>query len=349
MSEALTGETSVKEILNDELEATVKAGDSVCELSFANHMSNVFSNAFKELCGDVEDVVDEEEIGDLPPGFEENLRRIFPPCSSKFRPSRLVECNPKITEYVASALCRQKLHDEVLEEWKSSFLDSAFNQVFMSIKKHFQSDGHEVRISFILIYKNLNMFMPTVCLSYYLQELKYVLVNCLCYLVLFSLIVVPQLIYLYFVFVFLQKGKIFNASKEHLTDATSGLGRTKDRAKSSSGVPLVIGKYTYHRKKLSRKELCTSQSVSVDDSGSGKQPVSKLRKHVSGDLDETAKVKIAAVKRGKTRLIKGKKDKSTKSRSSPVNVNGSLDSDQSLLKNKTSLKALKLSHTVQSM
>ncbi|MED6169770.1 hypothetical protein PIB30_024427 [Stylosanthes scabra] len=48
-----TGETPKKEILNDKLVATVKGKDSVpvCEPSLANHMSNVFSNAFEELCG----------------------------------------------------------------------------------------------------------------------------------------------------------------------------------------------------------------------------------------------------------------------------------------------------------
>lgn len=96
-------------------------------------------------------MVDEEEIGDLPPGFENNSQTSFPIYNAKFRPSRLVECNPKITEYVATALCRQKLHDEVLEDWKVSFLNSAINKVFTSSctkKKHFQSHGHEVRIMF---------------------------------------------------------------------------------------------------------------------------------------------------------------------------------------------------------
>lgn len=152
-SEILIGKTCVKEILNDKSVDPVKNGDSFCVTASQTHMSKVFSKAFKELCESLDDVVDEEEFGDLPPGVEKKSRTIFP-CynNSKFRPSRLVECNPKITKYVATALCRQKLHDEVLEEWKSSFYDSSFNQVFMSscaIKKHFQSDGHKVRILFV--------------------------------------------------------------------------------------------------------------------------------------------------------------------------------------------------------
>ncbi|XP_072091442.1 histone-lysine N-methyltransferase ATXR7 isoform X4 [Arachis hypogaea] len=210
-SELHTGETPMKEILNDKLVATVKAEDSVCEPSLANHMSNVFSNAFEELCGGVE-VVDEGEIGELPPGFEENSHTIFPPPNLKIRPSRVAECNPKITEYVATALCRQKLHNEVLEEWKSAFFYPTLNQAFMSNKKRSHSGIHE-------------------------------------------------------------KGKAKKARKEPLNDATSGLGKMKGGAKGSSAVPLVNGKYTYHRKKLSHKELCSSQSASVDDSRPGKQNV----------------------------------------------------------------------------
>lgn len=149
----LTSKTSVKEILNDKSVDPVKNIDSICTSSPGNRMSNVFSKAFQELCGHLNDVVDEEEFGDMPPGFEKNSQIIFPPYNSKFRPSRIVECNPKITEYVAVALCRQKLHDEVLEKWKLSILDSTFKQVLMSsctIKKNFQSRGHEVRTCSIL-------------------------------------------------------------------------------------------------------------------------------------------------------------------------------------------------------
>ncbi|CAJ2637688.1 unnamed protein product [Trifolium pratense] len=276
ISEMLTGKTFVKEILNDKSIDPVKNGDSICVPSSGNHMSNVFSKAFQELCGHSNDVADEEEIGDLPPGFEKNSQTIFPHCNSKFRPSRLVECNPKITEYVAAALCRQKLHDEVLEEWKFSILDS-------TIKKKFQSRGHEKR-------------------------------------------------------------KSFNSSKEHLNDATSVLGKVKEGTKSSR-VPLATGKHTYHRKKLSRKELCSFQPVVEDNSGPGKQPLAKLRKHVSGDVKESAEVKITAIKSGKAKMIKGKKDTSSKSKSS-VNVDNSSPSDQLSLK-KTSPKVLKFACTVQ--
>ncbi|XP_028180508.1 histone-lysine N-methyltransferase ATXR7-like isoform X3 [Glycine soja] len=285
-SEKLADKTSVKEILNDKSVDPAKAGNSFGESASGNHMSDVFSKAFKELCGYVDDVV-EEEIDDLPPGLEKS-QTVALHYNSKFRPSRSAECNPKITEYVATALCRQKLHDEVLEKWRSLFLDSVPKQVFISsstIKKHFKSDGHKKR-------------------------------------------------------------KTVNASKEHLNSATSGLGRVKEGAKSSSEVPPVIGKYTYCRKKLSRKELISSKSVAENDSRPGKQPVAKLRKHFSGDVGEAAEVKIASVIHGKTKMIKGKKDTTSKGKSS-VSVNSSSHNDQLSLKNKAGQKVLKFSDDVK--
>lgn len=149
----------MKEILNDKSVDPVKAGNCFGESASGNHKSDIFSKAFKELCGYVDDVV-EEEIDDLPPGLEKS-QTVALHYNSKFRPSRSAECNLKITEYVATALCRQKLHDEVLEKWRSLFLDSVPKQVFISsstIKKHFKSDGHKVRILLIQIfniYENL--------------------------------------------------------------------------------------------------------------------------------------------------------------------------------------------------
>ncbi|KHN47714.1 Histone-lysine N-methyltransferase SETD1B [Glycine soja] len=282
----LADKTSMKEILNDKSVDPVKAGNSFGESASGNHKSDIFSKAFKELCGYVDDVV-EEEIDDLPPGLEKS-QTVVPHYNSKFRPSRSAESNPKITEYVATALCRQKLHDEVLEKWRLLFLNSVPKQVFISsstVKKHFKSDGHKKR-------------------------------------------------------------KMADASKEHLNSATSGLGRVKEGAKSSSEVPPVIGKYTYCRKKLSQKELIFSKSVAENDSRTGKQLVTKLRKHVSGDVGEAAEVKIASAKHGKTKMIKGKKDTSSKGKSS-VSVNSSSHNDQLSLKNKAGRKVLKFSDDVK--
>jgi len=154
-SDKLADETFVKGTLNDKSLDSVEAGNSFGKSASGSLMSGIFPKAFKELCGYVDDVV-EEETDNLPPGIEEKSQPVVIHHNSKFRPSRLVECHPKITEYVATALCRQKLHDEVLEEWKSLFLDSVLNHVFISsstIKKHFMSDGQEVRILSIQIFQ----------------------------------------------------------------------------------------------------------------------------------------------------------------------------------------------------
>jgi len=152
---------------------------------------------------------------------------------------------------------------------------------------------------------------------------------------------------------------LFSANKEHLKEGTKlglgkvkkgtklGLGKVKEGAKSS-GVPLAIEKYTYHRKNPSRKELCSSKPVVEDNSGPGKKPLAKLRKDVSGDVNESAEVKATAIKRGKAKMIKGKKDTSSK-RNSSVNVDNSSPSDQLSLKNKTSQKVSKFARTVQSI
>ena len=123
---------------------------STIKQSLSEKHSNFFSTAFKEIFVYVKDGVDEEEAGELlPPGFEENFKRMGLEYECKQQPPRSIEIIPKITEYVAVALCRQKLHDKVLEEWKSLFLDTALNQVYISsctVKKHFTSDSNEVRI-----------------------------------------------------------------------------------------------------------------------------------------------------------------------------------------------------------
>ncbi|XP_050268082.1 histone-lysine N-methyltransferase ATXR7 isoform X1 [Quercus robur] len=111
-----------------------------------NGVSNLLANAFKNICTN-DDMGENEEINEpLPPGFEDNPKTIFPLHISKFRPSRSDECIPKIGEYVAMAMCRQKLHDDVLREWKYFFMDAFLHQFLVSWftpKKPRQPDGIE--------------------------------------------------------------------------------------------------------------------------------------------------------------------------------------------------------------
>lgn len=123
-------------------------------------MSTLFSRAFQELHADVGDVLNEKESGDIsPPGCEKNSKTFVPQYNYKYRPSRSVETVPKITKYVTTALCRQKLHSEVLEEWKSLFLDAGFNQLFASfctMKKVSLPNGYMVSIGSFNILRNLS-------------------------------------------------------------------------------------------------------------------------------------------------------------------------------------------------
>ncbi|XP_059638347.1 histone-lysine N-methyltransferase ATXR7 isoform X2 [Cornus florida] len=100
---------------------------------YENSLSNFLSNAFGILCKHADDVVNDQEIDELlPPGFEDNSSPPVPSGTHKFRPSRPDECIPKIGEYVSMAMCRQKLHDEILREWKSLFVDTALREYLLS-------------------------------------------------------------------------------------------------------------------------------------------------------------------------------------------------------------------------
>ncbi|KAK9270249.1 hypothetical protein L1049_025826 [Liquidambar formosana] len=119
---------------------------STCSAS-ENFISNFLLNAFEKVRSSVDDVADDQEINEpLPPGFEDNARTLNPSHIPKFRPSRSDECNPKIGEYIAMAIFRQKLHDDVLRDWKSVFINGALHQFFMSwctSKTHREFDGSE--------------------------------------------------------------------------------------------------------------------------------------------------------------------------------------------------------------
>lgn len=115
-----------------------------------NCMSNLLEKVFKDLCTHFDDIVDHEDIDEPPtPGFEDNPKNLVPLHICKFRPSRSDECIPKIGEYVAMAMCRQKLHHDVLREWKSLFIDASLKQCLISwhaSKNSCEPDGNEVTL-----------------------------------------------------------------------------------------------------------------------------------------------------------------------------------------------------------
>lgn len=96
-------------------------------------MSNLLENAFKELCSHIDDMSVDQEINEpLPPGLVDKAKAVVPSRTCKFRPSKSHECIPKIGEYTATAMCRKKLHDYVIRDWKSLFIDCSLQQFLAS-------------------------------------------------------------------------------------------------------------------------------------------------------------------------------------------------------------------------
>lgn len=124
------------------------------------------------------------------------------------------------------------------------------------------------------------------------------------------------------------------------------LGRRKKMPKiSSSKDSWMVGKYTYHRKKLPQKELGSSQNTAAPV----KKRMDKQKKRVSGDLDESAKGAISNDKNAQTKLIKGKKTKQANGKSLAVGPKRNLENKKSSINNATSKKLLKHSQSGQGM
>ncbi|CAN8277015.1 unnamed protein product [Cochlearia groenlandica] len=67
-----------------------------------------------------------------PPGYETNIT--MPSLHRKFSPVRSKESTLEIGEYVAKALFRQKLHSDVMRDWKSEFMKCSLNGFITSRK-----------------------------------------------------------------------------------------------------------------------------------------------------------------------------------------------------------------------
>ncbi|CAM8878667.1 unnamed protein product [Rhodiola kirilowii] len=68
-----------------------------------------------------------------PPGCEGHNENLNLKPVSKFQPTRPYKFYPKLGEYLAKAKCRQKLHNDALQEWTSTFMNVAFNHYIDSI------------------------------------------------------------------------------------------------------------------------------------------------------------------------------------------------------------------------
>lgn len=104
-------------------------------------------NALNKLCT-TGDTVDDQDIHEPPPpGFEKNSRTLISSQICRYRPSISDESTPVIGKYVALALCRQRLHEDVLGEWKDLLVKGTLDQFFASwwnSKQPRDSTGSEV-------------------------------------------------------------------------------------------------------------------------------------------------------------------------------------------------------------
>ncbi|KAI3735776.1 hypothetical protein L6452_15289 [Arctium lappa] len=105
---------------------------------FGSRMSSSswFANAFIKVYAHEDIVQNKHDLQSIV--SKENSRTILQRVCP-FRPSRSIESVPKIGVYVILAMCRQKLHDIVLREWLSIFVNDAVdkhNKSVHSSKKH---------------------------------------------------------------------------------------------------------------------------------------------------------------------------------------------------------------------
>eukprot|EP00268_Persea_americana_P050326 TRINITY_DN5463_c1_g1_i13.p1 TRINITY_DN5463_c1_g1~~TRINITY_DN5463_c1_g1_i13.p1 ORF type:complete len:1390 (+),score=293.65 TRINITY_DN5463_c1_g1_i13:255-4424(+) len=116
---------------------------TACEKS---SFSTCIASAFERLGLPAMDEACYDEFDEPPPpGLEEGSVSVDLLQQVKFRPSNYDECTQKVGEYVALALFRQKLHDDVLKEWGPSLLDVA-SDCFLSrsvLRKNYQFDAAE--------------------------------------------------------------------------------------------------------------------------------------------------------------------------------------------------------------
>lgn len=143
-------ETSAEIFLSEDSQSLFQAGKPLSE----DLLSNILACAFKRSCGGfVDNVVDELATDEpSPPGFEDSAKTVVPSCNEKFQFSWSDEFTIKMGEYVAIAMCRQKLHASVVSEWKSLFVDGALHQFLASwcnMKECCEADGNEKAVCFV--------------------------------------------------------------------------------------------------------------------------------------------------------------------------------------------------------
>lgn len=115
-------------------EKSGEKGKSSEQITSEDIVANIFMTALQTSSDSpVSDEVDTLDIHEPPPpGCESGIT--MPSLRCNFRPVRCKESVPEIEEYVATALCRQKLHNVVMKDWKSLFMKCSLKEFLASQK-----------------------------------------------------------------------------------------------------------------------------------------------------------------------------------------------------------------------
>lgn len=111
-------------------------------------MKDFLVQAFSETLESEDDVTIDQEVEEPPPpGLGDSSSHLFLTHSSKFLPLNSDQYFPKMNIYIVLALVRQKLHDEVIGEWKSMSVDFNLHKFILSWRasnKHGRPDCNKV-------------------------------------------------------------------------------------------------------------------------------------------------------------------------------------------------------------
>ncbi|GAB2247014.1 hypothetical protein Droror1_Dr00006896 [Drosera rotundifolia] len=103
------------------------------ELTSKTTFSNFLGSAFERLAASNKSVIgNQPTCQSVPPGSQALLRRVAAPALVKFRPLNLGKRAPKMGKYIPLAMFRQRLHDDVLREWKTQLNDEILYKIFLS-------------------------------------------------------------------------------------------------------------------------------------------------------------------------------------------------------------------------
>lgn len=121
------------------VEKSDEKGESSEQITSEDIVANIFTTTLQTSSDSpVTDEVDTLYIHEPPPpGCESGIT--MPSLRCSFRPVRCKESVPEIEEYVATALCRQKLHNVVMKDWKSLFMKCSLKELLAS-----QKGSHQV-------------------------------------------------------------------------------------------------------------------------------------------------------------------------------------------------------------